>query len=152
MSRPAATALPLIAAEELELRRISRFHGTPQTIVRRCNIVLGAAAGMANKRLARQLSTTITTVLLWRRRFEQEGLEGILHDRPRAGRPRQISLEKEGAIVEATHWTVRTMALSQGVSPATVQRIWRAYRLNPHRRNTLSPARDQSALARTRSN
>jgi transposase len=97
---------------------------------------------MANKRLARQLSTTITTILLWRRRFEQEGLPGILHDRPRAGRPRQISLEKEGAIIEATHSTVRTMARSQGVSPATVQRIWRAYGLKPHRRNTLISTRD----------
>jgi homeodomain-containing protein len=105
---------------------------------------------MANKRLARQLSTTITTVLLWRRRFEQEGLPGILHDRPRAGRPRQISLEKEAAIVEATHWTVRTMARSQGVSPATVQRIWRAYRLQPHRLQAhFRLSTDQSAITRT---
>ena len=29
-------------------------------------------------------------MLLWRRRFEQEGLSGILEDRRRSGRPKQV--------------------------------------------------------------
>jgi putative transposase len=69
-------------------------------------------------------------------------LEGILEDRPRSGRPKQISAEREAAIVEATmkttpknatHWSVRSMAASQKVSPATVQRIWNKHELQPHR-------------------
>jgi hypothetical protein len=33
----------------------------------------------------------------------------------------------------ATHWSVRTMAAAQGIGPETVQRIWDAHGLKPHR-------------------
>jgi transposase len=130
------------SSQKLELVKIVRYPSTPQAIVLRCKIVLGAAAGCPNKQLARELATSLPTVLLWRRRFEQEGLPGILQDKPRPGRPPRISAEKKGEIVEATrntkpkngtHWTVRTMAHHQGVSPATVQRTWKIYHLQPHR-------------------
>jgi len=125
-----------------ELRKIMSYPGTPQAIVLRCRVVLGAAEGTANNELARQLSTSLPTVLLWRRRFAQEGLAGIVQDKPRPGRPRSLTPEKEEAIVEATrtskpknatHWSVRSMARVQGVSPAAVQRIWKSYHLQPHR-------------------
>jgi hypothetical protein len=81
-------------------------------------------------------------VLLWRRRFESDGLAGILEDRPRSGRPKEIPEEREIAIVEATihttpkdatDWSIRTMAASDRVSPATVQRIWKKHELQRHR-------------------
>ena len=119
-----------------------RYPGTPQAIVLRCRVVVGAPEGIANRELARQLSTSLPTVLLWRRRFERQGLAGIVQDKPRSGRPRSLTPEKEAAIVEATrrtkpnnatHWSVRSMARHQGVSPAAVQRIWKTYHLQPHR-------------------
>ena len=122
--------------------KITRHPSTPQAIVLRCHVVLGAAGGIANNELARQLCTSLPTVLLWRRRFEQQGLFAILEDKHRSGRPRALTPEKEAAIVEATrntkprhatHWSVRSMARSQGVSSATIQRIWKAYHLQPHR-------------------
>ncbi len=106
------------------------------------NIILGAAEGVANHVLARNLSTSLPTVLLWRKRYQSEGMAGILEDRPRSGRPKRISEKREAAIVEATmkttpkdatHWSVRAMAASQKVSPATVQRIWKKHKLQPHR-------------------
>jgi putative transposase len=60
--------------------------------------------------------------LLWRRRFNSGGLAAVLEDRPRSGRPKQISAEQEAAIVkatmktipkDATHWSVRALAASQ---------------------------------------
>ena len=137
-----ARALHLTPSQRLELSKIIAAPSAPQAVVLRCKVVLGAAQGTANKRLARQLVTSLPTVLLWRRRFEEEGLAGVLQDRPRSGRPHQISAKKEAEIVEATrttkpknatHWTVRTMARRQGVSPASVQRIWKKYHLQPHR-------------------
>ena len=137
-----ARALHLTPSQRLELSKIIGAPSAPQAVVLRCKVVLGAAQGTANKRLARQLVTSLPTVLLWRRRFEEEGLAGVLQDRPRSGRPPQISPQKEAEIVEATrttkpknatHWTVRTMARRQGVSPASVQRIWKKYHLQPHR-------------------
>jgi len=108
----------------------------------RINIVLGAAEGVANRVLARKLCTSVPTILLWRKRYESEGLKGIPEDHPRSGRPKRISAERESAIVEATMkttpkdatpWSVRTMAPVQKVSSATVQRIWKKHKLQPHR-------------------
>mgnify|MGYP003704793795 CR=1 FL=1 len=88
-----------------------------------------------------------------------EGLEGILQDHPRSGRPKRIAEDKETAIVEATrqtvpkdatHWSTRTMAAAQGVSPATVQRIWRKHKLQPHRVETFKFTADPQAEAKIR--
>lgn len=48
-------------------------------------IVLRAAEGLANRVIAQKLSTSVPTVLLWRKQYERAGLEGILKDRPRSG-------------------------------------------------------------------
>jgi transposase len=139
---PAAPKLVITDSERQQLLSIGRHRGTPRGIVLRANIVVGAAEGVANHVLARKLSTSLPTVLLWRRRYASDGLAGILEDRQRSGRPKQISPEQEAAIVQATmkttpkdatHWSVRAMAASQKVSPATVQRIWRKHKLQPHR-------------------
>ncbi|HLI83641.1 MAG TPA: helix-turn-helix domain-containing protein, partial [Bryobacteraceae bacterium] len=88
--------------ERRRLSEISDNRGTPKGIALRVEIVLGAARGIANRVLARTLETSVSTVLLWRKRYEEEGLAGILEDHPRSGRPKQISEERESAIVEAT--------------------------------------------------
>ena len=104
--------------------------------------MLRSADGIANHRVAREFLTSRPTVLRWRRRFEQAGLEGLLQDAPRPGRKRRLRREKEEAIVNATlyskptgatHWSVRRLARAQRVSPAAVYRVWRGHRLPPHR-------------------
>src|ERR1700730_18724065 len=119
MARAGAPAVGLTPAQIRELTLITHLPSAPQSVVLRAKIVLGSAQGIPNQRLARELSTNRMTVLLWRRRFEAEGLPGILEDRPRSGRPKQITPDEEAEIVEltrsskprnATHWTVRTMA------------------------------------------
>jgi transposase len=142
MPLPPAAGLKVSNSDRQQLRAISRHRSTPRGIVMRINIVLGAAEGLANRVLARKLGTSVPTVLLWRKRYESDGLRGILEDRPRSGRPKQISSEREQAIVEATmkttprdatQWSVRAMAAEQKVSSATVQRIWKKHKLQPHR-------------------
>jgi transposase len=142
MPLPPAPALLLTEAERRHLKATCEHRGTPQGIVLRINIVLDAAAGLANRVIARKNATSVPTVLLWRKRWESDGVAGILEDRPRSGRPKGISIAKEEAIVNATvrsapkgatHWSVRSMAAAQGVSPATVQRIWKKHKLQPHR-------------------
>jgi len=142
MPLPPAAGLKVSNSDRQQLRAISRHRSTPRGIVMRINIVLGAAEGLANRVLARKLGTSVPTVLLWRKRYESDGLRGILEDRPRSGHPKQISSEREQAIVEATmkttprdatQWSVRAMAAEQKVSSATVQRIWKKHKLQPHR-------------------
>ena len=106
MPLPAAAGLILTEADRKRLRVMSRHRSTPRGIVLRINIVLGAAEGMANRLLARKLGTSVPTVLLWRKRYESNGLSGLLEDRPRSGRPKLISEEQETAIVDATMKTL----------------------------------------------
>src|SRR6059036_2795881 len=119
MPLPAAAGLALSEADRKQLRAISRHRSTPRGIVLRINILLGAAEGLANRVLARNLATSVPTVLLWRKRYESDGLRGILEDLPRSGRPNRITADKEAMIVEATmkttprdatHWSIRAMA------------------------------------------
>src|SRR6202035_1967559 len=142
MPLPPAAGLTLSDVERKQLVALGRHRSSPLGIVLRIDIVLGASEGLANRVLARKLSTSVPTVLLWRKRFENDGIAGILEDRPRSGRPKPISVEREAAIVEATmkttpkdatQWSVRAMAAAQKVSSATVQRIWKKHKLQPHR-------------------
>jgi transposase len=142
MPLPPAPKLALTASDRKRLLEFRSHRSTPRGLLLRINILLGAAEGAANRALARRLSTSVPTVLLWRRRFEKDGLTAVLEDRPRSGRPKRITAEREQAIVDATmkttpkdatHWSVRAMAVSQKVSPATVQRIWKKHKLQPHR-------------------
>ena len=119
MPLPSAAALQLSDSERKQLMAIGRQRITPRGIVLRINIVLGAADGIANRALARTLWTSVPTVLLWRKRFREGGIEALFEDRPRSGRPKQISEQKEAAVVQATiktkppdatHWSVRAMA------------------------------------------
>ena len=77
MARAAAAALALTPRQRSELMQLTRLPSTPQSIVLRAKIVLGAADGIANTTLAARLATTRMTVLLWRNRYAQEGLAGI---------------------------------------------------------------------------
>lgn len=91
------------------------------------------------------------TVILWRKRFQQLGVEGLLRDAPRPGRKRRMDPEKEQAILHmtleskptaATHWSSRSLARLQGMSFTSVQRIWRKYGLKPHLTRTFKISND----------
>jgi transposase len=99
--------------ERWELLRIVGLRSVPQSVALRARIVLGAADGIGNKVLARQLPTSLPTVLLWRGRFQGEGLPGILQDRHRSGRPKEITPEQEAALLEKTLHSIPKNANSQ---------------------------------------
>jgi transposase len=118
-------------------------------------VILRAAEGCSNSEIARDLGLSRPTVIACRERFACEGPDGLVRVRPGRGRKRQIAPEKVAAIVEATlhskppgetHWSCRSMAKAQGVSPATVQRIWDAHNLQPHRVRTFKLSNDPRFL------
>ena len=90
-----------------------------------------------------QLQVSRPTVSRWLDRYDVDGVSGLETDRPRAGRPKQITLADEEAIVArmlrtkppkaATHWSTRLMAEVTGYHHATIARIWRTHGLKPHR-------------------
>ncbi len=141
-----------------DLQKIQQWvgaHGTPQQVALRCRIVLAAATGESDVAIAQQLSVNRNTVILWRKRFADQGLDGLWDVAPGRGRKPIYAIEKIAAIVEATlqtkpagmtHWSCRTMAQNQGVGKSTVNNIWRAHNLQPHRTETFKLSRDPKFL------
>src|SRR5260221_11383617 len=105
MPLPPAVGLALDNADRKELMAIRQHRSAPSGLVLRINIILGAAEGLANRVLARKLSTSVPTVLLWRKGYENDGNRGILGDCARPGRPKRISEERGTANLEATKKT-----------------------------------------------
>jgi transposase len=152
---PVAAALELSDGDRATLERWARAHGTPQSVARRARVILLAADGESNMAIARALGVGRPTVIACRRRFGEDGPEGLTRVKPGRGRRPQISPEKVAAIIEATlhttpegetHWSCRSMAKAQGVSPATVQRIWDAHNLKPWRVETFKLSGDKRFL------
>jgi transposase len=146
-----AEAIAISAEQRSVLEAWLRAQSTPQSIALRANIILLAAEGLSNSQIALQLGTSRPTVLLWRERFKRGGTNALTETRKGRGRKPQISAKKIQRIIEATlhtkpkaatHWSCRSMAKAQGVSPATVQRIWDAHGLQPHRVETFKLSRD----------
>jgi transposase len=151
VNRP-AVALEVSVAQRQTLEVLARSTTAPHQQVQRAGVLLAAAAGEANTRIAERVGVTVVTVRAWRKRFEETGLGdlGTVH----AGRGRKPSIpqQKVQAIVHATlhekppaetHWSCRSMAKAHGVSPATVQRIWSARELKPHRVKTFKLSNDK---------
>jgi transposase len=146
-----ATPIALSSDQRRTLETWVHAAKTPQSIALRSRIILLAAEGLSNRQIARQLGTSRPTVLLWRKRFARGGPAALTEIEAGRGRKRRISAKKVKDIVDATlhtkpkaatHWSCRTMAATQGVSPATVQRIWDAHGLQPHRVETFKLSRD----------
>jgi transposase len=154
-----AEAVELSPQQRQELIRLAQGRNVVQKLALRARIILGASEGKANHRLARELKVSRPTILLWRKRFQRAGVEGLLRDATRPGRRKKLSAEKIAAIVEATlqtkphnatHWSVRTMARTQAVSRDMVHRIWRAHGLKPHRVESFKLSTDPDFVAKLR--
>nr|WP_271605875.1 helix-turn-helix domain-containing protein [Bradyrhizobium sp. CCBAU 11434] len=90
--------------------------------------------------MAAKLGPERGTVGKWRRRFVEQRVAG-LHDEPRSGAPRTIDDGRiEAVIVRTLKTAPRTPPIgvlgawrkASGLSVSTVQRIWRAFGLQPH--------------------
>ena len=150
MNHP-AQALSLTEEDRQVLERWVRAHTTSQQVVKRARIILLAAEGMSNSDIAQEVGFSRPTVIEWRKRFVSEGVKTLTKIRPGRGAKPKINKEKIQQIVEATlhtkpknatHWSCRTMAKEQGVSASTINRIWKAHGLQPHRVETFKLSKD----------
>ena len=147
--------LQLSPSEQQQIQQWATAHGTPQQVAMRCQIVLAAADGESDVAIAERLSVNRKTVILWRQRFFEQRLKALWEIAPGRGRKPQYDSDKIAAIIDATlhtkpegmtHWSCRTMAHSQGVSKSTINNIWRAHNLKPHRVRTFKLSRDKKFL------
>jgi transposase len=158
MPSPVAVEVVLSGEEREQLESWARRGKSAQALAQRSRIVLAAAEGLKNTEISRRLSLDRNTVKKWRLRFARDRLDGLL-DEPRPGRPRTVSdAQVEEVIIktlestpkDATHWSTRSMAAEVGLSQTAVSRIWRAFGLQPHRRETWKLSRDPQFVAKVR--
>lgn len=151
-------AFELSAADRAALTSLANRRKTAQALALRARIVLGCASGAQNKEVAADLDVDPVTVSKWRRRFLADGLDG-LRDEPRSGAPRTVDDARIEAVIvktleslpsDATHWSSRGMARASGLSTSTVQRIWRAFGLQPHREGTFKLSTDPDFVDKVR--
>ena len=152
------TTLDLSEAERAELEGWARRRKTAQALALRARIILRAAAGLSNTAIAAELAVSKHMVGKWRERFAKDRLDG-LHDQPRSGAPRTVTDEQVAELLvrtleatpeTATHWSTRSMAAVCGLSPATVQRVWRAFGLKPHRTESFKLSTDPAFAEKVR--
>ncbi len=92
-----ATPLSVPGEDRTVLRNLIASGTTPRRLARRARIVLGAAEGRPNNRLAKEVGVSRPTVILWRRRYTTAGILGVLKDAPRPGRPRRLRIGLDAA-------------------------------------------------------
>jgi transposase len=150
--RPATAALPLTDGQREVLEKLAVARATPHREVMRARALLLAGDGVATTAIARAVGASPASVTAWRERFAADGLARLGRVRGGRGRKPSIPTEKVAQIVHATlhdkppgqtHWSCRSMAKAQGVSPATVQRIWSARGLKPHLARTFKLSSDK---------
>ncbi|MEP7368452.1 MAG: IS630 family transposase [Dermatophilaceae bacterium] len=130
---------------------LARSSAAAHREVQRAKVLLMAAEGVANSKIAASVGVTPVTVRAWRDRFASDGLAKLGMVREGRGRKPVLSADKVEEIVRltqhekpagATHWSCRSMAKQVGVSPATVQRIWSGRGLKPHLVKTFKLSND----------
>lgn len=152
------TPITLTAEERQRLESLAHRSRSASHVARRARIILACAEGRETTSIARRLHVSATTVCKWRTRFLQDRLDGLF-DEPRPGAPRRITDEQVEQVVirtlettprGATHWSLRDMAKASGVSRSTVNRIWRAFSLQPHRSETFKLSPDPLLVEKVR--
>jgi len=146
-----APIIKLTDNERKALTRLANGRRTPVRVMKRAQIVLFAARGLENRKIAKELGMTRETIGRWRSRFAEKRLDGIMKDLPRGGRKPTQRSKVEGRIIRkttqetptnATHWSTRTLAEDLGVSQSMVQRVWKANGLKPHLVKTFKVSND----------
>ena len=148
----AQTVCSFLSAEDGQrLAAILADRNRPQKHAVRVRIILASAERRDVAEVARRAGISRPAVWRWQQRFAEAGVEGLLPDRTRKpGKPRTsdaivqrvVALTCAAPSGEATHWTGRMMAKATGLSLRTVQRIWEAHRLQPHRIRTFKQSTD----------
>jgi transposase len=144
--------------ERAPLESWTRRRTGAQALALRSRIVLPAADGLTDTDIAGRLGVHRNMVAKWRARFLEQRLDGLV-DEPRPGRPRTVTDEQVEEVIvrtlettpkDATHWSTRSMAREVGLTQSAVQRIWKAFGLQPHRRETWKLSKDPQFVAKVR--
>ena len=158
LMRPGISII-LSPADRRRLEALVGDRNVAQKHVWRARIVLHSADGIGTNGIMRRTGKSKTCVWRWQERFAQEGYDGLLRDKTRPSRipplgpevaERVVALTLSDPPAEATHWVAAMMAKATGISVSSVQRIWRAHGLRPHRVRQFKLSNDPDFVAKLR--
>jgi transposase len=147
------------ASDRARLNSVAADRKAPLKHVLRAKIILGSVERTPVQQIATAAGVSRPMVWRWQRRFAEEGVEGLLRDKtrkpgkaplPAAIVSRVVTLTCSSPPHQATHWTGRAMAKAAGISLRSVQRIWDAHELQPHRIRSFKRSRDPNFEAKLR--
>jgi transposase len=149
----------LSAADRATLEGLISGRNTPQKVVWRSRIVLLSADRLGVMAITRAVGKSKVTVSRWQERYLAKGLPGLRRDGTRPGRKPPLTAEMIRQVVDktlhekpkaGTHWSSRKMAAACGLSYTSVQRIWKAHELKPHRVKTFKLSNDKQFAEKVR--
>jgi transposase len=153
------TQIKLNAFDRAELEGVVANWNSPQKHVWRAKIVLLTADGHGTNEIMRRTGKAKTIIWRWQERFGAKGVAGLWRDKTRPSRippldpkiaERVVELTLAGPPPHATHWTGAAMAAEIGISVSSVQRIWRAHGLQPHRIRQFKLSKDPQFATKLR--
>jgi transposase len=124
-----------------DLSSIAQSRTLPAGYVFRAKLILMLAEGASFNTIKQRLQTTAPTIIRWKQRFRQYGLEGLDTYHP-GQKPSVLTPSLRARILSATrrkpgdgstHWSCRKLASALGVSKDAVHRVWQEAGLKPHR-------------------
>ena len=152
-------SISLLDGDRRRLEAIVADWNASQKHVWRSRIILFTADGVGTNGIMAATGKSKTTVWRWQERFMQSGVDGLLRDKtrppgkapvPSAGVEAVVRLTLAPPPHEATHWTARAMAKMVGLAVSTVQEIWKAHGLAPHRWRHFKLSTDPAFAAKLR--
>src|ERR1035438_2281733 len=131
----------LTQQQHSDLSCIAQSRSLPAGYVFRAKLILMLADGASFNTIKHQLQPTAPTIIRWKQRFRQHGLEGLDTFHPGqppsvltpALRARILSATRKKPSDGSTHWSCRKLASLLGVSKDAVHRVWQEAGLKPHR-------------------
>lgn len=134
-----ADTIELSEQERSKLLKLAQSDTVSVRLARRAAIVLLAADGIENRTIGEMIGAGRVQVGKWRKRYVAGGLAALERDLPRGGRKPTVNaaeivrLTTQTKPEAATQWSTRTLGAVAGVSDTSVQRVWKAKGLKPHR-------------------
>jgi transposase len=144
-------------SDRARLKAVASDRNRPQKHAERASVILGSMAHGAVQRVAAELGVSRPMIWRWQQRFAEAGVDGLLRDKTRKPGKLPIAAETVAGVValtcadlprQTTHWTGRAMAEAAGISLSSVQRIWAAHKLQPHRVRSFKRSHDPAFAAK----
>ena len=127
--------------DRIELQTVARSSKAEKRMVERAKIILYWDDGKSFMETQQELGVSQMVVNKWRKRFVEQGMEG-LKDAPRSGKPPVLSAAQKAKVIQLatkrpkegySGWSQRRIAEEVGMSQGKVQQILKHADLKPHK-------------------